>query len=203
MAVSTTPRTRTRGGVTDKRTALLEAATRLFAIWNGLQSVPTSAIAREAGVAKGTLFVYFETKEQLLNELYLELANRYMDAVRASRKPMAPANSQFRAFWFAFARWYLDHGDAATVMLQCEVSSVLTPETQAIKDDRERGMMRDTFPELLKHYESTPLRYVGYALIAGPIQVLAQMRDKGEIDISDELLEQTFTRVEKALFLHV
>ena len=202
MAVPTPSRVRTRTGVADKRTALLNAATALFA-QNGLHSVPTSAIAREAGVAKGTLFVYFETKEQLLNELYLDLAARYIEAVKASHEPGAPADSQFRAFWFAFARWYLDHGSAATVMLQCEVSSVLTRETQAHKDAIEREMVKTFFPELLTHFDNTPLRYIGYALIAGPIQVLAQMRDKGEIAITDDLLEQTFTRVEKALLLPV
>src|SRR3712207_5440460 len=56
----------------DKRAALLDAALRLIAR-SGLHAVPTSAVAREAGVAHGTLFLYFPTKEALLNALYLEL----------------------------------------------------------------------------------------------------------------------------------
>ena len=189
---------RPRNGVADKRAALLDAALELFAR-DGLQAVPTSAIARRAGVAKGTLFVYFETKEQLLNELYLEVAAQYVRTIRAGFDPVVAQEARLRPFWFAFARWYLEHGAAATFMLQCEVSSVLTPETQARKVEMEAEIAKTFFPALVESVAGSPLRYVGYALIAGPIQVLAQMRDKGEIEITNELLEQTFARVERAL----
>ncbi len=51
----------------DKKQALLEAATAAFA-QSGI-AASTSAIARSAGVAEGTLFRYFATKDELLNEL--------------------------------------------------------------------------------------------------------------------------------------
>ncbi|HBU1218435.1 TPA: TetR family transcriptional regulator, partial [Klebsiella pneumoniae] len=50
----------------DKKQALLEAATAAFA-QSGI-AASTSAIARSAGVAEGTLFRYFATKDELLNE---------------------------------------------------------------------------------------------------------------------------------------
>lgn len=49
----------------DKKQALLEAATVAFA-QSGI-AASTSAIARSAGVAEGTLFRYFATKDELLN----------------------------------------------------------------------------------------------------------------------------------------
>ena len=55
----------------DKRSAILAAATRAI-VQHGL-GAPTALIAREAGVANGTLFTYFETKTELLNQLYVEL----------------------------------------------------------------------------------------------------------------------------------
>lgn len=47
----------------DKKQALLEAATVAFA-QSGI-AASTSAIARSAGVAEGTLFRYFATKDEL------------------------------------------------------------------------------------------------------------------------------------------
>jgi AcrR family transcriptional regulator len=44
-----------------KRSAILQAATR-FIVAHGL-SAPTMGIAKEAGVANGSLFTYFETKQ--------------------------------------------------------------------------------------------------------------------------------------------
>ena len=54
-----------------KRNALLEAATRII-VTQGL-SAPTAGIAKEAGIPNGSLFTYFATKTELLNQLYLEL----------------------------------------------------------------------------------------------------------------------------------
>ena len=55
----------------DKRSAILGAATRVI-VSEGL-GAPTAMIAREAEVANGSLFTYFETKADLLNALYVEL----------------------------------------------------------------------------------------------------------------------------------
>jgi AcrR family transcriptional regulator len=54
----------------EKRSAILQAA--MHEIAEGGLGAPTAKIARRAGVAAGTLFLYFANKEELLNELYLE-----------------------------------------------------------------------------------------------------------------------------------
>ena len=55
----------------DKRSAIIDAATRVI-VSQGL-SAPTALIAKEAGIANGSLFTYFATKTELYNQLYLEL----------------------------------------------------------------------------------------------------------------------------------
>ena len=59
-----------------KRKAILEAALCLFAE-RGVAGTPTSAISKKAGVAEGTLFTYFKTKDELVNELYLALRGTF------------------------------------------------------------------------------------------------------------------------------
>jgi hypothetical protein len=58
--------------VADKRTAILDSALALFTE-RGFHGTPTSLIASEAGVATGTLFHYFGTKDKLIEELYLTI----------------------------------------------------------------------------------------------------------------------------------
>jgi AcrR family transcriptional regulator len=60
----------------DKRKAILEAAARIFAE-RGISDAPTSAISKAAGIAEGSLFTYFRTKEELMNELYLEYRREF------------------------------------------------------------------------------------------------------------------------------
>ena len=59
----------------EKRSAILAAATRVI-VAEGL-SAPTMGIAKEAGIANGSLFTYFETKADLFNQLYLEIKTNH------------------------------------------------------------------------------------------------------------------------------
>jgi len=64
----------------DKRNAILNTAIRLFAE-RGLTAAPTSEISKQAGVAEGTLFTYFKTKDDLINALYREIKLELADAM--------------------------------------------------------------------------------------------------------------------------
>jgi AcrR family transcriptional regulator len=66
------------------RNAIMAAAIRGIAA-QGL-SASTALIAREAGVSNGSLFIYFETKAALVNQLYLELKSE-MALVALERLP--------------------------------------------------------------------------------------------------------------------
>lgn len=62
-----------------KRERILNAAAELI-VKNGLQS-PMSAIAEVAGVATGSLYNYFRSKEDMVAALYQRLANEIADAI--------------------------------------------------------------------------------------------------------------------------
>ncbi len=55
-----------------KREQIFEAAVQLFTE-KGFEKTPTSAISKVAGVATGTLFHHFKTKEDLINALYFTM----------------------------------------------------------------------------------------------------------------------------------
>lgn len=59
----------TRPIVPDKRQAILRAAIRVFA-HNGYFSSKVADIAREAGVADGTVYLYFKSKEEILHSIF-------------------------------------------------------------------------------------------------------------------------------------
>jgi|SRR5579864_6908229 len=70
---------------TATRQRILEAATSLFAR-DGWQDATTRAIALEAGIATGTLFNYFPTKEAVAAALIAEALERAAEAFRAGRR---------------------------------------------------------------------------------------------------------------------
>jgi AcrR family transcriptional regulator len=65
---------------TDKREAILDTALVLFTE-RGFFGTPTSMISKEAGVATGTLFFYFRTKEDLIDTLYLRIKEEAAQAM--------------------------------------------------------------------------------------------------------------------------
>jgi TetR/AcrR family fatty acid metabolism transcriptional regulator len=62
------PQTRA-GSITDKREAILRAATHVFAR-NGYFNSKVADIARVAGVADGTVYLYFKSKEEILRSVF-------------------------------------------------------------------------------------------------------------------------------------
>jgi AcrR family transcriptional regulator len=158
-----------------------------------------SAVAKQAGVAAGTLYLYFPSKEAMINALYLEVLadrDRSMAAdAEGARREGAVGRAGLWAFWHGLARWHLDHPDASSFLLQCKSSAILTDETR----EAERRMNAEGLANFGQAVAAGRLRdlpiQVFWALVAGPIFLLAQMRDGGEIEITDDVLRVTFDGV--------
>ena len=67
------------GGV-DKRRLILDAGVRVFAR-RGFHHCRVSDVADEAGVAYGLVYHYFDSKEEILNTLFLERWQVMLDAI--------------------------------------------------------------------------------------------------------------------------
>lgn len=65
----------------DKHQQIIEAAVRVFAR-NGYYNSRVSDIAREAGVASGTIYLYFKTKDEILVSLFREKMAAWVAHVR-------------------------------------------------------------------------------------------------------------------------
>lgn len=70
----------TRAGAVDKRRLILDAAVTVFAR-QGFHHCRVSDVADEAGVAYGLVYHYFPSKEEILNELFLERWQIMLDAI--------------------------------------------------------------------------------------------------------------------------
>src|SRR5579859_3545615 len=87
----------------NKRNAIMSAAIRVIAT-QGL-SAATATIAKEAGVSNGSLFTYFETKADLLNQLFVELKTE-MAAAALNRLPTeSDLRTQGLSLWSHWLRW--------------------------------------------------------------------------------------------------
>ena len=80
----------------DKRRVILDAAVRVFAR-QGFHTCRVSDIADEAGVAYGLVYHYFNSKDQVLNELFLERWSLLLLAIEEAEKTDGSHREKLRA----------------------------------------------------------------------------------------------------------
>jgi AcrR family transcriptional regulator len=115
----------------DKRAAILDAAIQVFAL-RGAASAPTSAISAGAGVAEGTLFTYFPTKDVLVNELYCMLKREVAQAMLAGYPRSSDARAGFRHVWDRYVEWGVTQPKKFKVLTQLQVSHKITPKSKRV-----------------------------------------------------------------------
>ncbi|MFM0741913.1 TetR/AcrR family transcriptional regulator [Paraburkholderia xenovorans] len=113
----------------DKRNAILAAATEVIAE-QGL-GAPTSRIAKLAGVAEGTLFTYFDNKDALLNELYLDIKADLREVMMATYPMRASTRERAQHVWNQFVDWGVAQPQKRRAMAQLVVSDRLTESARA------------------------------------------------------------------------
>ncbi len=112
----------------DKRNAILSGATRVIAS-QGL-GAPTAAIAREAGVSNGSLFTYFPTKADLLNQLYLELKGEMSRVALPELPPGGSVREPLLALWTQWLRWAAASPEKRRALAHLAVSDDITPTSR-------------------------------------------------------------------------
>ncbi|MCB0721028.1 MAG: TetR/AcrR family transcriptional regulator [Ignavibacteriae bacterium] len=90
----------------DKKEAIFNATLKLITE-NGFDATPMSAIAKEADVAAGTIYTYFENKEELINKLYLKLKEKLTNAVTEGYKPGLSTRVTMELFWNNYVQFFL------------------------------------------------------------------------------------------------
>jgi AcrR family transcriptional regulator len=117
----------------DKRAAILEAAAEAVAVLG--VSAPTAKIAKGAGVAEGTLFTYFATKDELLNQLYLEIKTDLRDAIMAGYPSGGSLIDRSRHVWDRYLGWGSAHPLERKAVRQLAVSDRITEESRKLVAD--------------------------------------------------------------------
>ena len=108
----------------DKRNSILSAATEVFAE-RGL-AAPTAAITAVAGVAEGTLFTYFGTKDELVNALYREIKLELADAMMSGFPRKASVRHRLQHVWNRYVEWGIANEKQHKVLRQMMVWEGLT-----------------------------------------------------------------------------
>jgi AcrR family transcriptional regulator len=114
-----------------KRDDILQATLKLIVHYD-LDHTSMDMIAREAQVGMGTIYNYFPSKEDLVNQLYAKLVSKLGSAILDGYLNDAPLREQFFTIVRNKFYFYLENPDAAQFLEQFGYSPIITPETQEL-----------------------------------------------------------------------
>lgn len=177
----------------DKRTAVIQATIELVAA-HGFHGTPMSLIAKRAGVAAGTIYHYFKSKDALIESAYAHLEEELIASIQPEYCEEAPVQERFmhigRAFVDNFILFPMKfrfieqfHNSPYGVASRRErmlgnkndlVSSVFT-------DARQQGLIKEL-----------PLPVI-FALAFGPLLIIIRDHIFELIQLDNFLVEETVT----------
>jgi AcrR family transcriptional regulator len=156
----------------EKKNQLLSSALRLF-VANGVTNTSTSAIAKEAGVAAGTLFLYFPTKQDLIHELVLKIGREQSDYIHSLPGLTGTVREIFFTIWEGSIRWFLENLEAYQYVRQVRDSGMIAAEvvqeSEKFFDYYYLAIQKGLSEGAIKSY---PIELIGGLLYQGIVAVM-------------------------------
>ena len=90
----------------DKKQRILLTMLELSAK-NGLNATPISKVAKEANVAVGTIYHYYDTKEDIVKELYSIIVQDLAKMLVLNRDISKPYKEQYHQLWLNFYNYFI------------------------------------------------------------------------------------------------
>jgi len=103
----------------DKREAILQATLELVAE-RGLQHTPMSLISKRSNASSGIIYHYFESKDNLLQLLYLRIKGDMTRIWLVADDPQQPLAKRFQSLWLVIFRYCLAHPQEMAFVEQYE-----------------------------------------------------------------------------------
>tara|TARA_R110002167_G_scaffold176104_3_gene375418 strand:+ start:380 stop:970 length:591 start_codon:yes stop_codon:yes gene_type:complete len=177
--------------ITDKKSALLNATLTLVND-HGFHDAPMSKIAKLAGVAPATIYLYFENKQGLINTLYLVVKSSFSDNAFKGYNENLPVKKGFEIIWNNVADYKLNQIDEASFLSQCDNTPMIDEEIrkeglkhlQPLLDLWERGKEEGIIKPLSN--------FVLYAYTIYPLSFLMAMQERNLYTLSKKVLGETF-----------
>ncbi|MFT5715790.1 MAG: AcrR family transcriptional regulator [Flavobacterium sp.] len=175
----------------DKRTALLNATLSLVNN-GGIQGASMAKVAKVANVSPATIYLYFESKQDLVNQLYLDVKACFAAAAFRGHEQNVAVKISFKLIWFNMSAFKLEYKEEASFLSQCDNTPVidektrqeglvhLTPLFDLWAQGKNEGVIKDISPYLLYAYSIYPMAF------------LMNMQNRELCELDGRTLEQAF-----------
>jgi AcrR family transcriptional regulator len=174
--------------VVDKRTAIIDAAVGLFAR-KGFHATTVPEIAADAGVAVGSVYRYFDTKEALVNAAIVERKGAMLETMVAANAAGGDLEARFRRVWRSLIAFAIAHPDDFRFFEMHHHESYLDAASRA-QGERLMEIGIAMFAEIARAYRvDTPAPAVLVSLVWGALVGLLKSADQGFVKLDPQLVD--------------
>lgn len=100
----------------------------------GLAGLTMAKIAKEAGLATGTLYIYFRNKQELINELYLSLRRDSVERFLKGYSDDLPFKIAIKTIWVNYLKHRIEHYKESVFLEQYYRSPFISDEHKALAE---------------------------------------------------------------------
>ncbi|MDB2385293.1 TetR/AcrR family transcriptional regulator [Polaribacter sp.] len=175
----------------DKRNALIKATIELVNN-NGFHATPMSKIAKMAKVSPATIYLYFENKQDLVNQTYLEVKTKYTHFVFQDHDIQTSVKTGFELIWKRIANFNNNECEYSFFLNQCNNTPIIDEPSrkegikhlQPLLDLWKRGKKEGVIKPIPDH--------ILYACSINPLSFLMMVQKQGEFKMTKQHLEDAF-----------
>ena len=153
-----------------KRDALVKATIRLVNN-NGFHATPMSKIAKMAEVSPGTIYLYFKNKQDLVNQVYIEVKAAFSEFAFKDYKEDFSVEEGFKNIWKNIAEFKLKEIEEAMFLSQCDNTPIvdepsrqeglkhLQPLLDLLERGQKKGIIKPVSPYMLYAFSIYPIAF--------------------------------------------
>lgn len=168
------------------RAAAVRAAMRALVARSGFHGASMGAVAREAGVATGTAYVHYGSKDELVIAAYLESKERLGSAAIAAVEAGDPPAERFQALWKGVYRHLAADVNEARFLIQVDGSPYGAVAHEAAMSRQDDPLvLAASEPGMAKALEPLPLEVLYEIGLAPAVRLAAR-----EVALSDRDLDR-------------
>lgn len=167
------------------RAALVRHALRSLVAEHGFHGASMNAVARHAGVATGTAYTHYASKDALILAAYRETKAELGAAATDSLDPGDPPEQRFRQIWLAIHRHLARHPEHARFLLQVDHSPYRNDLHAAVIADGDALVAAATAPDIAAQLLPLPLEVLWELGLSPAVRLAGSAK---EIALSDEQL---------------
>ena len=175
----------------DKRNALVKATIELVNN-SGFHATPMSKIAKMANVSPATIYLYFENKQDLVNQTYIDVKAEYTKYAFETYDENMSVEAGFELIWKRIADFKLKECEHAMFLAQCD-NSPMIDEASRQQGIKHLQPLLDLWERGKKEGIIKPLSdYLLYAYAINPLSFLMMIQKRGVFQLDKDLLEEAY-----------